>query len=1101
MSTASLRRNLPAVGTARQEVRKLLPSTYLPSELSSPRGSSARRRNALSPAEWRACKQLSKCLQRLRKHRQAERALSRKTVLPIRFAIQLVHSQRRLIFYRELTLFTIFLVGLIVLLLLHSPEIHECWETSEVLKEVLDLEQAGLDANSDFNEVKSVEDMWAWLRDDYADALYGLHEHVGDPGDLQLRMLRNRPVHRHASLPGHFNFDTSDYPAGWANGTAAEDSARWAACEATDPETGWPVWAGASPCFKHHANTFSFLRNSWQKPLGYADYGVSGYLKKLPTNNRTLFDHIVDELQTADFVDGNTVAIAFTVNILNRRSNLLTTVRVMFEYSMTGNVMNSVLISSVKARMYHMDNPRDWSYVILDLLVYSMIFYYTVKMLKDWMRVGRSWVTDFFNVCELLISASTITFLVMYIRFLLVHRRGMAEDTWRTEDITSVPVTYHSLMTTMAWTVLLCVFKMFKYLKLDSAMMVIFDVMSKASGDLASFLLIFVLLLVSFAIVGHFAFGPMMGAFHSPMESISTCMRFMVGDVEYEELRRANPVLAPLFFLTYAVAGVLVLINVFIGARATAAAAPRGSATAAARTVQPRALSRAARAHCARSDTERVLHRGEGRREEAAGRRLRPASQLLLAAQGLGRARRRAGHATLVGGGRLDLVSCCRSRDVQAARERCAGADRAAAARHRLLLRRDRPGPRRDLPERHRLEAVQLVGAHDRDGGAETRALARRHVLSQGGGPAAAAGCARARHTTRRGARHSRSHIRASRAVPREPPSHARAPSRAAARARPPGARARAARARPHAPRAAEGIVLSVDAVMTFGVSCRVVRGGRVQPRAAVRHKEYRSGENDLVLIGLLAMIRWRLIELDRRGDQVVDTRQLLDMCVTCMMVKSRRSLYVPVTYLYQHTSERHEKLEACRLMQKRCSRGETTELDRLQVRELLFDSVCKLMDKYGFEDRRGDFARTQQDCGFQRTVRRMQSIHRNLNAGSPNSRRGSADHDHAALASAAEGARIAAENAAQLDAVMRTVRALGNQLDNVGRRVDTLLIAVNDTRRETHLLRQRVDGGDFEDAEDDARATAVAAVGTRRARATDGAVIGALQRMLSWPQ
>ncbi|KAJ1633129.1 hypothetical protein T492DRAFT_867251 [Pavlovales sp. CCMP2436] len=79
---------------------------------------------------------------------------------------------------------------------------------------------------------------------------------------------------------------------------------------------------------------------------------------------------------------------------------------------------------------------------------------------------------------------------------------------------------------------------------------------------------------------------------------------------------------------------------------------------------------------------------------------------------------------------------------------------------------------------------------------------------------------------------------------------------------------------------------------------------------------------------------------------QVVNTQQLLDMAVSAMLGRSRRSLYTPLHYLAQHASERAEKLEACR---------QTSELDRLKVRALLLPSITSLMDKYGFDDRNGE--------------------------------------------------------------------------------------------------------------------------------------------------
>lgn len=67
--------------------------------------------------------------------------------------------------------------------------------------------------------------------------------------------------------------------------------------------------------------------------------------------------------------------------------------------------------------------------------------------------------------------------------------------------------------------------------------------------------------------------------------------------------------------------------------------------------------------------------------------------------------------------------------------------------------------------------------------------------------------------------------------------------------------------------------MLRVDAVKTHGLYCQVVsylgREAPVRPGMRIVHKEYKSEQDEMVLIGLLAMARWRLIELDRQGTQV----------------------------------------------------------------------------------------------------------------------------------------------------------------------------------------------------------------------------------------
>jgi hypothetical protein len=180
------------------------------------------------------------------------------------------------------------------------------------------------------------------------------------------------------------------------------------------------------------------------------------------------------------------------------------------------------------------------------------------------------------------------------------------------------------------------------------------------------------------------------------------------------------------------------------------------------------------------------------------------------------------------------------------------------------------------------------------------------------------------------------------------------------------------------------GLVLRVDAVKPTGCMCQVVsvptptsplsaRPGPVYVSAGARlvHAEYQSEQDEMVLIGLLAMVRWRLIELDRQGKQVVDTVQLLDMAVTVMLGRSSRSLYTPVHYLSQHASERTEKAEASRQMVRRCARGETTELDRLKVRELLLPSIIQVMNRYGVDARSGQYSHLI--TGVKRSGRRVQ--------------------------------------------------------------------------------------------------------------------------------
>ncbi|KAJ1633128.1 hypothetical protein T492DRAFT_867248, partial [Pavlovales sp. CCMP2436] len=315
-----------------------------------------------TPAEWRAIRALTRTIRRLKSRRLNEDALKRTTVLPIRFAIHLVHSQRRILFYRELGFFVVFVCLLLVLLLCQSPEIHECWETSEVLTEAFDLQLDGLDGNSPFNECKSPAQFWAWMREDFGEAIFTADPRLGELGELQLRVLRERPLaprqqHKFHASDGVYALDTGEHTHGWGS-----DASGWSEqCGGQDAE-GTPTYLLPSNLCLHHATNFSFLRNSWLKPSGYQDYGYGGYPKQLSTSNHSAYEAALSLLEGANLVDERVVAVSLTINVLNPHANLLSVVRVLFEFSRT---------------VYDLDSSLDLCRLVLHALFYAMVLYYT----------------------------------------------------------------------------------------------------------------------------------------------------------------------------------------------------------------------------------------------------------------------------------------------------------------------------------------------------------------------------------------------------------------------------------------------------------------------------------------------------------------------------------------------------------------------------------------------------------------------------------------------------------------------------------------------------------------------------------------------------
>lgn len=271
-----------------------------------------------------------------------------------------------------------------------------------------------------------------------------------------MRVVRELPAtHTFHVRDGVYELDTSRHTRGWSSGADGWEEE----CSGIDLETGLPVHRLATNLCLAYENNFSFLRNAWLKPLGYDDYSTGGYGKLISTSNRSDFSRALNLLESANLIDDDVVAVALSLNVLNARSNLLSVVRVLFEFSRTGNVMNSVLIASVRGHVFDLDEPADVARMCLAALFYAMVVFYTLVLVREWARSGVTWLLDFFNICEVAISASTLGFLGCYLRFLHRHDHIVNENRWRTDDIAGVAITYHILLTTMAWTLLLCIVK------------------------------------------------------------------------------------------------------------------------------------------------------------------------------------------------------------------------------------------------------------------------------------------------------------------------------------------------------------------------------------------------------------------------------------------------------------------------------------------------------------------------------------------------------------------------------------------------------------------------------------------------------------------
>ncbi|POM58504.1 Ryanodine-inositol 1,4,5-triphosphate receptor Ca2 channel (RIR-CaC) family protein [Phytophthora palmivora] len=106
--------------------------------------------------------------------------------------------------------------------------------------------------------------------------------------------------------------------------------------------------------------------------------------------------------------------------------------------------------------------------------------------------------------------------------------------------------------------------KVFKFLRMNATLNLLWRVLGMAMSDLMGFLVIFNLIFLGYSAMGSYAFGFALDEYSTISKSYGTCFQMLAGEMDYARLRQANPRVAPLFIGTFVVLVFQILVNMFV---------------------------------------------------------------------------------------------------------------------------------------------------------------------------------------------------------------------------------------------------------------------------------------------------------------------------------------------------------------------------------------------------------------------------------------------------------------------------------------------------------------------------------------------------------
>ncbi|KAL9957163.1 hypothetical protein ACROYT_G038767 [Oculina patagonica] len=481
---------------------------------------------------------------------------------------------------REIAWYVIFLLVLLTISYGNRDLI-----TSQVTRYMQNtFEKAAYSGNLTFDKVHRINDYWKWLDETFIPSL-NPHTYYNDKtpydsgfladtpnayllGVARLRQLRikkntceyKRVFHHIISECNDFysmeEEDQGSYLPGW-KGEPLVPSSNLSVTpaptpsKAPQPKGPWVYQSGED------LKTFPY----W----GYkATYSAGGFVQNLPRDaNDSL--KITGNLSVTDWLDRYTRAIFSEFAIYNANTNLFCVVTLLFEQLPTGSF--SPYPSILTLRLFRYVGGEMYFVLTCEIMYLLFSAFFVFKEIRMFVKKGREHLKNPWSIMEIFVTLLSLTAVGLYfarLKFTNDALRDMNNDH-------SGFVSFHYTAFLDEWLkciigiiVFLSFLKLFRLLRFNRRMSLLQQVLKRCFTSLMSFMFMFALAFLAFALLATLVFGQAMEGFGTFLRSCASLMDTILGKFTLKEMTAANRIIGPIFFYSYTISMVFVLINMFL---------------------------------------------------------------------------------------------------------------------------------------------------------------------------------------------------------------------------------------------------------------------------------------------------------------------------------------------------------------------------------------------------------------------------------------------------------------------------------------------------------------------------------------------------------
>merc|ERR1719184_349141 len=268
------------------------------------------------------------------------------------------------------------------------------------------------------------------------------------------------------------------------------------------------------------------------------------------------------EMWFGGLVDRDSRVLFFDFVTLNPNLNLHTVGRLCFELPTDGGVIAYSQIKTWRFWKYLGDRGR--TLFAVEIIVTMMVVYYTWEELYeiytqgfknyrksawnavDWANLFFFYLTIFWRVSVVLSDTPSMTGLETY-------------ESYRNYVWSFSMEAYFNMVNGI-----LLYFKLFKFLNASRKMRLLFNLFYKTAADMFTFIIILCVFYLAYGLGGYLIFSSDVSDFRELQTALLALFRYTVTDMDYEALRQSSVVAASIYYVSWTLLILLVLVNVIV---------------------------------------------------------------------------------------------------------------------------------------------------------------------------------------------------------------------------------------------------------------------------------------------------------------------------------------------------------------------------------------------------------------------------------------------------------------------------------------------------------------------------------------------------------